>query len=58
MDYYSESDGSVDRKVMVSICPTPLGLTIQKCDYRGKTVYFCLIMFSIITSFSIKGTIL
>lgn len=43
MDYYSESDESVDHKVMASIHSTPLGLTTHKCDYRGKTVYFSLI---------------
>lgn len=43
MDYYSESDESVDHKVMASIHSTPTGLTAHECDYRGKTVYLALI---------------
>lgn len=43
MDYYSESDESVDHKVMASIHSTPPGLTAHECDYRGKTVYLALI---------------
>ncbi len=43
MDYYSESDGSGDHKVKASIHSTRLGLTMRRCDYRGETVYFCLI---------------
>lgn len=37
----AQSNGSVDHIVMTSFYPTPLGLTVHKCDYRGKTVYFC-----------------
>lgn len=43
MDYYRESDESVDHKVMASIHSTPPGLTAHECDYRGKTVYLALI---------------
>lgn len=51
MDYYYESDGSSDHRVMTSFYSTLVGLTGHKCDYTGKTVYFCRITAQEITPY-------
>lgn len=51
MDYYGESDGPGDHKVMTSTRASPRGSTLQKSDYKGKSVYLCVITASEIAPF-------